>query len=332
MSTTERKTDGPDQALEAAFDVIGAEIGGLEALKAHLGGVGAAPFQAAVAELAGAAGRVIVTGMGKSGHIGRKLAATLASTGKPAQFVHPAEASHGDLGMIAPGDAVIALSKSGETPELGDVLGHAARFSIPVIAITAEPASALGRAATHILTLPPAAEACAETSAPTTSTTMMAALGDALSVALLRGAGFTAAEFHGFHPGGTLGAALRRVRDLMHGPDRLPLQPTGASLAEAIKTMTAAGFGCVGVTDDQGALIGVVTDGDLRRNFGDRDANARVDDVMSRTPKTVGADALAGEALALLSRNKITGLFVVSEDGRPIGLVHVHDCLQTGVI
>ncbi|MEL7028399.1 MAG: KpsF/GutQ family sugar-phosphate isomerase [Pseudomonadota bacterium] len=319
-------------ALAAAFDVLDAETEGLRRLRANLQGDGGPAFEHAVKMLAAAPGRVIVSGMGKSGHIARKLAATLASTGKPALFVHPAEASHGDLGMIAQGDVIIALSKSGETPELGDLLGHAARFSVPLIAITGAPDSALGAQADAILVLPDAPEACSETSAPTTSTVMMAAVGDALAVALLRAAGFTATDFGRFHPGGSLGAALRRVRDLMHGPDALPLCDGAAPLADAVRLITAGGFGCVGVTDGSGKLVGIITDGDLRRNFGNSREADTAADVMTCDPKTAQPDTLAGEALAILSEKKITGLFVVDAAGRPVGLVHVHDCLQTGVL
>jgi len=312
---------------DAARDVLSLEIRGLEALKASLG----EDFDRMVALLQATKGKIVATGMGKSGHVARKIAATLSSTGAPSIFVHPAEASHGDLGIIAREDSILALSKSGETPEMSDLLGYARRFSIPVAAITAGAGSALAKAATARLILPEATEACGETRAPTTSTTMMMAAGDALAVALLRDKGFTASEFHGFHPRGNLGAALRRVGDLMHGADALPLASEAATLAEASLAMTAGGFGCVGIVDSEGNLAGIVTDGDLRRAFGKTSAAERVTAIMSRTPRTVTPATLAGDALAILSRGKITALFVV-EGGRPVGLLHVHDCLSVGVL
>jgi arabinose-5-phosphate isomerase len=312
---------------DAARDVLALEIRGLEALSASLN----EDFDRMVELLKGTSGKIVATGIGKSGHVARKIAATLSSTGAPAIFVHPGEASHGDLGVIAREDCVLALSKSGETPEMSDVLAHARRFAIPVAAITAAPGSTLARAADARLILPEATEACGETRAPTTSTTMMMAAGDALAVALLRDKGFTASDFHGFHPRGSLGAALRRVRDLMHGPERLPVVIESASVTDAVAAMTRGGFGCAGVVDGAGALVGIVTDGDLRRAFGKARADAAVTAIMTREPKTVSPETLAGEALGILSRGKITALFVV-EGGRPVGLLHVHDCLSTGVL
>ncbi|HPE30070.1 MAG TPA: KpsF/GutQ family sugar-phosphate isomerase [Parvularculaceae bacterium] len=314
-------------ALEIARGVLSLEIQGLEALRDSLG----EEFERALALLRSAKGRIIVTGMGKSGHIARKIAATFSSTGAPALFVHPAEASHGDLGMIARDDVILALSKSGETAELRDLLGHASRFSIPVAAITSGAGSALAKAANAVILLPKVDEACSETRAPTTSTTMMMAAGDALAVALLRDRGFTASDFHDFHPGGTLGAALRRVRDLMHDLKSTPLCPEDQTTCAAIEVLNKGGFGCVGIIDKGGKLVGILTDGDLRRKFGMVDATSPVRDAMTHSPKTLPPDALAGDALALLSRNKITAVFVV-EGGKPVGLVHVHDCLSTGVL
>ncbi|NWG91293.1 MAG: KpsF/GutQ family sugar-phosphate isomerase [Parvularculaceae bacterium] len=313
--------------LDAARDVLALEIAGLEALMDSLD----VDFALTVDLLKSVKGKIIATGMGKSGHVARKIAATLASTGTPALFVHPGEASHGDLGMIARDDAILALSKSGETPEMSDLLAYARRFSVPLAAITAGAQSTLAKAATTKIILPAAAEACGETRAPTTSTTMMMAVGDALAVALLRDKGFTASDFHGFHPRGNLGAALRRVSDLMHGPERLPLCIATAPLEDAVRTLNAGGFGCVGLVDKDRSLVGILTDGDLRRAFGRVDPTTPVDAIMTRTPKTVTPDTLAGEALALLSRGKITALFV-TEDGKPVGLLHVHDCLSTGVL
>ncbi len=312
---------------DAARDVLSLEIRGLEALKASLN----ADFDRMVALLAATKGKIVATGMGKSGHVARKIAATLSSTGAPSIFVHPAEASHGDLGIIARDDCILALSKSGETPEMSDLLGYARRFSVPVAAITAGAASTLANAASARLILPEATEACGETRAPTTSTTMMMAAGDALAVALLRDKGFTATDFHGFHPRGNLGAALRRVSDLMHGAGALPLAPLTATLGEAAGAINAGGFGCVGIVDPSGALAGIVTDGDLRRAFGKAGAGDRVTAIMTRAPKTVAPDTLAGDALAILSGGKITALFVI-EGGKPVGLLHVHDCLSVGVL
>lgn len=313
--------------LEAARTVLSLEIRGLEALRDSLD----AEFDRMVALLAATKGKIVATGMGKSGHVARKIAATLSSTGAPSIFVHPGEASHGDLGVVAREDCVLALSKSGETPELSDLLAYARRFSVPVAAITAGAASTLAKAANARIVLPDATEACGETRAPTTSTTMMIAAGDALAVALLRHKGFTATDFHGYHPRGNLGAALRRVRDLMHGPEALPLVIDSASVTEAVAAMTRGGFGCVGVIDAKGLLTGIVTDGDVRRAFGVASADEAVSAIMTRAPKTVTPETLAGDALGLLSRGKITALFVV-EDGKPAGLLHVHDCLSTGVL
>ncbi|WP_411818243.1 SIS domain-containing protein [Hyphococcus sp. DH-69] len=313
--------------LNIARDVIVQEIAGLEALKNSLG----EDFKSAVALLGGAKGRIVVTGMGKSGHVARKIAATFSSTGAPAMFVHPAEASHGDLGMISKDDVILALSKSGETAELGDILAYAARFDIPITAITAVPGSALANSATVALILPDAEEACGQTFAPTTSTTMMMALGDALAVAKLRQRGFTAGDFKGFHPGGKLGAALRRASDLMHGKDALPLCHPDASMPEIIDVISNGGFGCVGIVNDEGLLKGIITDGDIRRHLsGGLDAKTAAD-IMTTNPRTAEADTLAGDILSYMSKNKITALFVI-EDKKPIGIVHVHDCLSIGVI
>jgi arabinose-5-phosphate isomerase len=288
-------------------------------------------FEAAVELLKTVKGRVVVTGMGKSGHVARKLAATLASTGSPALFVHPGEASHGDLGMISSQDVIVALSKSGETRELSDLLAFAARFSIPVIAITAQADSSLVHAATISIVLPPAKEACSKTLAPTTSAIMMLAVGDALAVALLRERGFTADDFQGFHPGGNLGAALRRASDLMHGSDQLPLAQPETPMPEIAHIISMGGFGCVGVVDNNGALVGIITDGDMRRQFDAGLSQKTARDVMTREPRTAPPEALAGDVLAAMSREKITALFVV-KDKKPVGLIHVHDCLSIGVL
>jgi arabinose-5-phosphate isomerase len=315
--------------LDVARAVLTTEAAGLRALAAGLDGA----FIRAVDLLAGIAGRVAVSGIGKSGHVGRKVAATLASTGTPALFVHPAEASHGDLGMIVAGDAVLAISNSGETAELADLVAHARRFGLPLVAITGRADSALARAADVALLLPAAPEACPMGLAPTTSTTMQVALGDALAVALLTRRGFTATDFRQFHPGGRLGARLKRVRDLMHGPDALPLCGPDTPMDRALLVMTGKGFGVLGVTDGAGALVGIITDGDLRRHMGPDLLGRPVGAVMTAGPRTIGPDALAAEALHALNAGQrpITSLFVVDAAGRPIGLIHVHDLLRAGV-
>jgi arabinose-5-phosphate isomerase len=313
--------------VEVARRVIRAEIRGLESLSEGLD----RRFEGAVEACVAVQGRIIVTGVGKSGHVGRKIAATLASTGTPAQFVHPVEASHGDLGMIGSEDTILALSNSGETAELADIVTYSRRFEIPLIAITAGAQSTLAEAADIVLLLPAAAEACPMGLAPTTSTTMMMALGDALAIALLERKGFSSADFRLFHPGGRLGRRLLRVRDIMHGGDEIPLVPCGARMSEAILVITAKSFGCVGVCDSADRLIGVVTDGDLRRHMGGSLLERTVAEVMHANPKTIAAAALAADALGLMNRFAITALFVLDEDERPIGFLHMHDCLRAGI-
>jgi arabinose-5-phosphate isomerase len=315
--------------IDVARDVLATEAAGLSALAAALD----ERFARAVDVLACATGRVVVTGMGKSGHIGRKIAATLASTGTPAQFVHPGEASHGDLGMVVRGDVLLALSNSGETAELADLIHHAHRFGLPVVAITRNGNSSLAQAADIVLILPPAPEACRIGLAPTTSTTMQLALGDALAVALLTRRGFGPQEFRQFHPGGRLGAQLRRVRDLMHaGPD-MPLAAPAAPMHAALLEMSAKRFGCLGVVSDDGRLIGIVTDGDLRRHMGPNLLEQQVGEIMTRAPRTVGPDALAADALRVMNEppRPITTLFVVDAAQKPLGILHVHDLLRAGV-
>ena len=315
--------------LDVAHAVLAAEAAGLQALSAALDG----RFTQAVDLLAQAAGRVVVSGMGKSGHVARKIAATLASTGTPALFVHPAEASHGDLGMVVAGDIVLALSNSGETTELADIIAYARRFSLPLIAITARARSALAEAADVTLLLPDAEEACPMGLAPTTSTAMQMALGDALAVALLRRRGFTAADFRQFHPGGRLGSQLRRVRELMHTGAAIPLAGPDTAMQRAVLTMTEKRFGCVGVTDTTGRLVGILTDGDLRRHMGPDLLSRRVREIMTRAPRTIGPDALAAKALSVMNtpERPITTLFVVDTAGAPIGILHLHDLLRAGV-
>ena len=313
--------------IATARRVLATEAEALGALAAGLG----AEFLRAVALLEEAPGRVAVTGMGKSGHIARKIAATMASTGRTAFYIHPAEASHGDLGMVTGDDAVVALSNSGETPELGDILAYTRRFDIPLIGITARGGSTLATAADVALVLPPIPEACPMGLAPTTSTTMMLALGDALAVTLLERKGFSAADFKVFHPGGQLGRRLLKVADLMHGADQLPLVALDTPMAEVLLVMTAKSLGCAGVVAADGTLAGIVTDGDLRRHMRPDLLALSASDAMTRGPKTVGPNLLAAEALRIMNTKAITSLFVVGEDGRPVGALHVHDCLRAGV-
>src|SRR5579883_2732096 len=331
QSRTLKPSGGQADALIAsALRTLEAEAGGISALAAAIrDGLGEA-FVAAVELLRAARGRVIMTGMGKSGHIARKIAATLASTGTPAFFVHPSEASHGDLGMIASDDVIMALSWSGETAELQNVTDYSRRFRISLIAITAFAESALGKAADLVLALPQAREACPHNLAPTTSTLMQLALGDALAIALLESRGFTALDFRQLHPGGRLGAALTFVRDLMHTGTQMPLKPVGTRMSDAIVEMSAKGWGCVGITDAAGCLIGIITDGDLRRHMRPDLLDARVEDVMTKGPNTVRPDQLASEALEILNSLKRTVLFVV-EGKYAVGLVHMHDLLRAGV-
>ncbi len=319
-----------DPAVGSALRTLDFELGGVSALKQAMDGALGASFAGAVALLQSLEGRAIVSGMGKSGHVGQKIAATLSSTGTPAFFVHPGEASHGDLGMITPQDAVIALSWSGETVELSNLITYARRFAVPVIAITSRAESSLAKAAQHALTIPSATEACPHGLAPTTSSLMQLAIGDALAIALLEGKGFTAHDFKVFHPGGQLGANLKHVGDFMHTGERLPLTGADTPMSEALVLMTEKSFGCLGVVDGEGKLAGILTDGDLRRNMGDGLLSATVTDVMTRAPKTIAPDALASAALNTLNTAKITALFVV-EKGRPVGIVHIHDLLRLGV-
>ena len=316
--------------IASALRTLDNERDGVAALAAAMcDGLGA-PFVAAVETIRNARGRVIVTGMGKSGHVGRKIAATLASTGTPAFFVHAADASHGDLGMITSDDVMLALSWSGETEELKDLINYSRRFRIPLIAVTVSADSTLGKSADVVLALPATREACPHNLAPTTSSLMQLALGDALAIALLESKGFSAMDFGVFHPGGRLGAALKFVRNVMHPGAAVPLIKRGAPMSEAIVEMSAKGFGCVAVTDDSGKLAGVITDGDLRRHMRADLMQAPVDEIMTASPKVVRPDQLVSEALQLLNSSKITALVVV-EAGRPVGIVHFHDLLRAGV-
>jgi arabinose-5-phosphate isomerase len=320
---------GPDAAQSAAR-TLDLEREGLEALRGTLDRELGEPFRLAVAMLAAAKGRVIVTGIGKSGHVGQKIAATFASTGTPAFFVHSGEASHGDLGMITPNDAIVAISWSGESVELGNILTYSRRFKVPLIAITSRADSALGKQSDVVLELPRAKEACPHGLAPTTSTTMQLALGDCLAIALLENKGFTAHDFKVFHPGGSLGAILKYVADVMHSGDRLPLVPEGKVMSDALVIMTQKSFGCLGVVDAKGRLVGMITDGDLRRHMGPELLKARVQDIMTKRPDTLSPDMLASAALEQINSLKRTQMFVV-ERGKPVGVVHVHDLVRAGV-
>lgn len=302
---------------------------GIAALLSSLDGQLAAPLNDSISLMLNIKGRVIVTGMGKSGHVGGKLAATFASTGTPSFFVHPAEASHGDLGMITEHDLVLALSWSGETPEMRNLLEFSRRYNVPLVAITSNPASALARAADIALVLPKITEACPHGLAPTTSTLLQMAMGDALAVALLEARGFSANDFGVFHPGGKLGATLRYVNDVMHKGDALPLARSQTSMKEALVHMTAKGFGALGIEDENGLLIGIITDGDLRRNLDSDLLSLCVDDVMTPSPKTISPDMLAAKALEVLNASQITAIFVV-EDGKAVGILHLHDLLRIG--
>lgn len=319
-------TSSTTDALTTARRVIREEGEALSVLAASLGD----SFSRAVDMIMAAKGRVIVSGMGKSGHIARKVAATFASTGTPAQFVHPAEASHGDLGMVMRGDVVLIFSNSGETPELADIVAHTRRFSIPLIGVASRPESTLLKAADVALILPKLPEACGTGIVPTTSTTMTLALGDALAVALMELRQFTPVDFAVFHPGGKLGQRLIHVRDLMHR--NMPLVPENTPMTEALLAISRAGFGVVGVTDAGGALVGIVTDGDLRRHM-EGLLSHTAGQVMTRAPRTVAPDALAETALAQMQDRKITCLFVLDPeaDGRPAGILHIHDLLRAGV-
>ncbi|GHE01696.1 KpsF/GutQ [Defluviimonas sp. 20V17] len=321
--------------LDTARRVIRAEAQALAALEASLNG----NFSRAVRMILDAPGRVIVSGMGKSGHIGRKIAATLASTGTPAHFVHPAEASHGDLGMLTPGDVALVLSNSGETPELANIIAYTRRFEIPLIGVASRPESTLLRQSDVALVLPPAPEACGTGIVPTSSTTMTLALGDALALALMEHRRFTPEHFRVFHPGGKLGARLAKVSDLMHGAADVPLVRAGTAMGDALLVMSQKGFGVVGVTDANDYLIGIVTDGDLRRHM-DGLLDHTADQVMTPKPRTIGPDALAEKAVSEMNASKITTLFVVEPamataaavGARVVGLIHIHDCLRAGVV
>ncbi len=323
--------DPLDGARSSALRTIRTEMAGLDALRMAIeNGMGRA-FSEAVALIKQATGRVIVTGMGKSGHVGRKIAATFASTGTAAHFVHPGEASHGDLGMIRNEDVILALSWSGETAELSDIIAYSRRYGVGLVAITSNPESTLAVEADIALVLPKAEEACPNGLAPTTSTTMQITLGDALAVALLEARGFTPEDFRTFHPGGKLGAKLAYVRDIMHQGDAMPCIRDTATMGEAIVEMTSRGFGCVAVIEADGRMTGVISDGDLRRHMRPDLPTVPVTAVMTKSPRVVREQTLAVEALDMINKSKITALFVVDAGGRPVGIVHIHDLLRIGV-
>ena len=319
------------EAIASAARTIQLEAQGLRALEAALNLDLVDNFAEAVSIIRSCRGRVIVTGMGKSGHIGMKVAGTLSSTGTPASFVHPSEASHGDLGMITRDDVILAFSWSGETVELGNLVSYSRRFAVPLIAITSNAESTLAKAAEVVLAIPQSKEACPHGLAPTTSTMMQLALGDCLAIALLESKGFTARDFKVLHPGGQLGARLKFIGDLMHKGDRLPLTPGDMPMAEAIVVMTEKAFGCLGVVDESGRLAGIITDGDLRRHMGDGLLSRRAGEIMTGAPKTVSPELLASAALEVINSSSITALFVV-DDGRPVGIIHIHDLLRAGVV
>ncbi len=316
-------------SIASALRTVATEQAGVAALAAALENGLAEPFGRAVDIVSRIYGRVIVTGVGKSGHIGSKIAATLASTGTPAFFVHPAEANHGDLGMIARDDAIIAMSWSGESKELMGIVAYSRRFSIPLIAITSRATSALARAADVVLLLPSVPEACPHGLAPTTSTLLQLVVGDALAIALLEARGFTPDHFRTFHPGGQLGANLMQIHEIMHVGDRLPLVASGTGMREAILELSNKGFGCVAITAADGALVGIITDGDIRRHIGSNLMEMSVDQVMTKKPKTATPDTLVATALQTINNSAITSLMVV-EGRRPVGLVHLHDLLRIG--
>ena len=328
----ERAVTDTKSAVQSALRTLDAEGGGIAALAAALKGPLGPPFAAAVDLILHSKGRVIVTGLGKSGHVARKIAATLASTGTPAFFVHAAEASHGDLGMITGDDVVVALSWSGEQPEMKNLVNYSSRFAIPMIAVTCNAASSLGAAARVVLELPKAREACPHNLAPTTSSLMQAAIGDALAIALLEGRGFTALEFANFHPGGKLGAMLKFVRDIMHTGDAIPVKPLGTKMSDALVEMSSKGFGCVCIVDHAGKIAGIITDGDLRRHMRPDLITAAVDEVMTKNPRTIPPSMLATEMLETLNSSKpAVTVLIVAEGNKPVGIVHVHDVLRAGV-
>lgn len=328
-ASLKKKPADRQAAIASALRTVATEQAGLVALSTALNDGLAEPFAQAVDVLSRITGRVIVTGVGKSGHIGTKIAATLASTGTPAFFVHAAEATHGDLGMIAPDDAIIALSWSGESVELKSIIAYSRRFSIPLIGLTSGEKSALGRAADVVLALPKTPEACPHGLAPTTSTLLQLVIGDALAIALLEARGFTPDHFRTFHPGGQLGANLMLISEIMRTGDQIPIVPLGTKMPKAVQTLAEKKAGCVCVVDGAGKLVGIITDGDLGRNLHRNLAEATVDDIMTKSPKTIEPSLMAGAAISLINKHDI-GALVVVENEMPVGLVHFHDLFRIG--
>ncbi|MEJ8473117.1 KpsF/GutQ family sugar-phosphate isomerase [Roseibium algae] len=334
MLETSKASEEVSQAQDTRFltsaeRTLETEIAGLSALRTALQNGLSAPFRDAADLISKISGRVIISGIGKSGHIGVKLAATLASTGTPSFFVHAAEASHGDLGMVTANDAVIALSWSGETQELASIVAFTRRFKVPLIAITSRANSTLGKASDIVLEMPIVTEACPHGLAPTTSALVQMATGDALAIALLENRGFTAQDFRVFHPGGRLGANLKTARDIMHGGDTIPLAKIGLPMRNAIVLMSQKGFGVLGVTDELHRLVGIITDGDLRRHISTDFLDKPVEDIMTKAPKTIDPSMLSGSVLEMINSSGITTVFVV-EDSRPVGIIHLHDLLRIG--
>lgn len=323
--TAPKKAESP---LSHAREVLATEIAALQALSDGL----THAFNEAVEIIAAREGRVVVTGIGKSGHVARKIAATLASTGTPALFVHPAEASHGDLGMVSKNDCILALSNSGEAAELSDIIAFSRRFSLPLMAMTSRDDSALGREADIILQIPKATEACPMGLAPTSSTTMMMALGDALAIALLKRNNFRETDYKVLHPGGKLGKRLQMVRDLMHTGDAVPTAPAGTPVSDIILIMTQKTFGCCAIVDEENTLLGIITDGDLRRHMREDLLRLKAETIMTKNPKTTNSQSLAAEALGRMNEKKVTSLFVVNDDGRVEGIIRMHDVLKAGVV
>ncbi len=329
-STAEHNSLATDRRIESARRTLQIEADGMKHLSAAVDGSLGVAFIKAVETIESATGRVIVCGIGKSGHIARKMASTFSSTGTAAYYVHPTEASHGDLGMIAPDDVLLIISNSGETAELRDILSYSRRFAVPLIALTSKPESALGTAADIVLELPRHAEACPNGLAPTTSTTLQVVLGDALAIALLENKGFSSKDFKVLHPGGRLGASLAYARDVMHGIDELPLVQSETAMSDTVVVMTSKRFGCAGVVDQEGNLIGVITDGDLRRHMENDLLGNNAGRVMTANPVVASPDDLASSVLEMLNSRKITTLFV-TEQNKPVGILHIHDILRVGV-
>jgi len=320
----------PEEIKESAKKTLTCEKNALEIMTKRIDDA----FATVANKILNLTGRVIVTGMGKPGHIGKKIAASLASTGTPAFFVHPAEASHGDLGMITKNDLVLALSNSGESKELFDIVNYCKRFAIPLVAVTSAPESTLGKAADYILQIPnkqEAPEACPFNMAPTTSMVATLAMGDALTVALMNMRGFTKELYHDRHPGGKLGNVLVKVKDMMAKGDALPVVPDTMKMAEALMVMSRKMLGCLGILDNTGHLVGMITDGDLRRHMSPDLMTKSVTEIMNPNPTTISEDILGSEALNIMNTKKITNIFVVDPDNKPVGLIHMHHLLQAGV-